>query len=314
VHAVRAELTWDEIEVVYHDPNVEYIEHNRQGSIAGEIETYGIKAVQGDENDIPDYSGPSSCSNPNSIKVAIIDIGLDRSHPDIACTTSNCNGEIFGATSVAWYEAPGTHGTNVAGVIAATRNNKIGIKGVADGRDICWLIGRIGDADEDKFQESTMHDATQWAVDQGANVINLSLTLPTASETGRNLFQKIWQEDGVFVAAAAGNFGAQDPEYPASYEGVVSVAAVDENNERASFSQFNEFVDLAAPGVAVLTTARLNTQANLLLVANVGSVGAEAMYAESSVVKTAQGQLVECRDFGQSVCSGPGNHVCLIQE
>ena len=89
-------------------------------------------------------------------------------------------------------------------------------------------------------------------VEKGANVINMSLGGNTKSEAGARTMKQAY-EAGTLLLAAAGNDGTNDEHFPANYDHVISVAAVDENENQAGFSQFNKGVDIAAPGVDILS-------------------------------------------------------------
>jgi hypothetical protein len=121
---------------------------------------------------------------------------------------------------------------------------------VPDSGGICYLIARVfDDAGNGQFT-SVINEGIDWAIDQGADVINMSLGGGGFSQTGQNLFYKA-HILGVLSVASAGNNGNTQLSYPASYDNVISVAAVDQNKKRASFSQSNNEVDISAAGVRV---------------------------------------------------------------
>ena len=84
----------------------------------------------------------------------------------------------------------------------------------------------------------------------------MSLGGPISNRIERDFFQTIFEQQNVLVIAAAGNAGNTRKSYPASYDAVMSVAAIDENKELAFFSQVNNQVEISAPGVAVLSTEK----------------------------------------------------------
>ncbi|HEX3036497.1 MAG TPA: S8 family serine peptidase, partial [Thermodesulfobacteriota bacterium] len=91
-----------------------------------------------------------------------------------------------------------------------------------------------------------------WAADNGAKVINMSLGGPSGSSTVQSAINYAWNK-GVVIVAAAGNEGISSPSYPAYYSNVIAVAATDENDNIASFSNYGTWVDVAAPGVDILS-------------------------------------------------------------
>lgn len=101
---------------------------------------------------------------------------------------------------------------------------------------------------------STLIGAAQQCVDAGSNVISMSLGGPISNPIERDFFRRIYEEQNILVIAAAGNGGTSQSFYPASYDSVMSVAAIDENKQRASFSQRNSQVEISGPGVRVLST------------------------------------------------------------
>jgi len=100
---------------------------------------------------------------------------------------------------------------------------------------------------------SQIVDGIYWAVDNGANVINMSFSTLTHSDALRQAIDYA-DDQGVICVAAAGNDGQDEVVFPAAYNTVIDVASTDDQGNRSSFSNFGEAVDLAAPGEAVVTT------------------------------------------------------------
>jgi subtilisin family serine protease len=147
---------------------------------------------------------------------------------------------------------PNGHGTHVAGIIAAASNNKKGIAGTAPGVVIqpVRVLDKTGSGDH-----SDIASGIVWATDAGVDIINLSLGGEESSEA---LYAavKYAYDKGVFVVAAAGNsgFSGNPVIYPASYDEVYSVAASSPDGKSAMFSSFGNYVDISAPGFAILST------------------------------------------------------------
>jgi thermitase len=181
----------------------------------------------------------------NDIKVAVLDSGVDLDHPDInpkVVLRANFSGA---ATNEDKYG----HGTHVAGIVAASHNT-YGVAGVCPGCTI--LAGKVLD-DRGIGSSSGLANGINWAVSNGAKVINMSIGV-RASRTLETAINNAWSK-GVVLVAAAGNGGNQTKIYPAAYPNVIAVAATDNKDAKASFSTYGaSWVDLAAPGVNVYST------------------------------------------------------------
>ncbi|MCL1127362.1 S8 family serine peptidase [Shewanella surugensis] len=182
--------------------------------------------------------------------ICIIDSGYDASHSDLS--GNNASGTNNSGTGN-WYE-PGNnnaHGTHVAGTIAAIANGS-GVVGVMPNQNVNIHVIKV-------FNESgwgytsELVDAIDDCVDNGANVVTMSLGGPTYSATEKNALAA-HQSNGVLLIAAAGNDGDNTHSYPASYDAVMSVASVDNNKDHSDFSQYTDQVEIAGPGTAVLST------------------------------------------------------------
>jgi subtilisin family serine protease len=239
------------------NPNVEYIEADQIRKPSAQSVPYGIDLVQAREVWDADHDGTIDLGAPTGqgIQVCVIDSGVHAMHEDFAGVNI-----VGGYPDGKWNYDNCGHGTHVAGTIAAA-NNSLGVVGVSPGKVSMFFVKVFGDENEGKCTwtfSSQLIDAANRCADAGARVINMSLggDAPTRSE--QKTFQSLTNR-GVLSIAAAGNGGsAASPtdayEYPASYRDVVSVAAVDSNSTLAGFSQKNDAVDLAGPGVAVLST------------------------------------------------------------
>jgi subtilisin family serine protease len=152
---------------------------------------------------------------------------------------------------LAWNQDGFGHGTHVAGTIAAM-NNALGVVGVTPGTVSLYIVRVFGD-DGAWAYSSTLVDAANRCASTGANIISMSLGGARASQTEKTAFANLYSQ-GILSIAAAGNDGTTALSYPASYDSVVSVAAIDSNKLVADFSQKNVQVELSAPGVGVLST------------------------------------------------------------
>ena len=178
--------------------------------------------------------------------VAILDTGIDQDHEDLEgkvvaevnLTDSPASGDVYG------------HGTHVAGIIAGSSNNGTGIVGVAPE---CQLINiKVAD-DKGRCNASRIASGIIWAVDNGANVINVSIELGEPSPELEEAVNYAWGQ-GAVVIAAAGNDGVQSPVYPAAYENCIAVAALREDSTLAPLSNYGDWVAVAAPGFNIYST------------------------------------------------------------
>ena len=147
----------------------------------------------------------------------------------------------------------------MAGIAAAITDNGTGVAGVSWGARILpvKVLDFAGNGTSDNVAAGIV-----WAVDNGAQVINLSLGGPDPSTVLEDAVNYAYGH-GVVVVAAAGNSGLNAPFYPASYAHVIAVAAADNLNAHPVFSNSGSWIDLAAPGVSIFSTLRNNTYGNL---------------------------------------------------
>jgi subtilisin family serine protease len=239
------------------NPNVEYVEVDQIREPSAQSVPYGIDLVQARDVWDADRDGTIDTGAPtgDGIMVCVIDSGVHATHEDFSGVNI-----VGGFPDGKWNYDNCGHGTHVAGTIAAA-NNSLGVVGVSPGKVSMFFVKVFGDENEGKCSwtfSSQLIDAANRCADAGARVINMSLGggAPTRSE--QKAFQNLTRR-GVLSIAAAGNGGsAASPtdaySYPASYPDVVSVAAIDSNSTLAGFSQKNDAVDLAGPGVSVLST------------------------------------------------------------
>nr|WP_085449799.1 S8 family serine peptidase [Halalkalibacter krulwichiae] len=143
------------------------------------------------------------------------------------------------------------HGTHVAGIAATVTNNENGIAGMSYNSAAIMNIKVLGDSGGGTL--SNVAEGIIYATNQGAHVINLSLGSQTSNETLRSAINYAYN-NGVLLVGAAGNNGADTPHFPAAFEQVLAVAAVNQSNEIAPFSNYGPWVEVAAPGNEILST------------------------------------------------------------
>jgi len=181
-----------------------------------------------------------------SVNIAILDTGVDLDHPDLAAKIVKSR-NFSGSPTVDDVDG---HGTHVAGIAAAITNNGIGVAGLGYSATI-MNVKVLGDDGSGSY--SWIASGIIWAADNGAEVINLSLGGTSASSTLENAVNYAWNK-GVVVVAAAGNGGSISPSFPAYYSNCIAVAATNSKDELAGWSNYGGWVDLASPGVAILST------------------------------------------------------------
>jgi thermitase len=211
-----------------------------------------------------DALGLSAFPGAGGAKVGIVDTGIQQSHPEFGGgRVANCGGvNNFGTSLVLIIVGSDPtivdgkcnddngHGTHVAGTIAANANNGTGVAGVAFNSPlaICKALNSGGSG-----TLVMIANCITWLSQRNADVISMSLGGSSGSAALQQAVTNA-TNNGSLLVAAAGNSGNSSLSYPAAYAEVVSVAATDHNDAKASFSQFNADVEVAAPGVNTLST------------------------------------------------------------
>jgi len=225
--------------------------------ITGQTVPWGIDAVQArdvwdpDRNAVIDEGDPSG----EGVKVCIIDTGYYADHEDLKDVADGVTG--MSQVDDDWTRDGYGHGSHVAGTIGAL-NNGLGVVGVSPGAVDFHIVKIFDDngAWVSQAHASDLVEAIYNCQDNGANVISMSLSGESSNAKEEMAFNELY-DDGILHVAAAGNHQLEDPgalHYPASYSSVISVAAIDSDLVVADFSAQNTPIELAAPGVGVLST------------------------------------------------------------
>lgn len=201
-----------------------------------------------------DLNSLPSDATGRGIKVAVLDSGVDQTHPQLS---GKVVASIDKLREVATSEDCVGHGTAVAGLIAGTRKASIPFRGLAPDAQI--LSARVsenlgGDEEGEHATPEQVADAVRWAVEQRAKVINISFAYDTEFQVFKDAI-KFAIDQGVVVVAAVGNDNLKNnpTPYPAAWPGVVGVAAIGLNGfQKLPESQVGTYVDIAAPGVDVV--------------------------------------------------------------
>ncbi|OEU75948.1 MAG: alkaline serine protease, partial [Desulfuromonadales bacterium C00003093] len=182
-----------------------------------------------------------------AIPIAVIDSGVDPDHPDLVAKLQP--GFNFLANNNDTHDVLG-HGTAVAGSAGAISNNATGVAGVAWANPIMPLVV----LDSSNWATYTnISNAIIYAVNNGAKVVNISIGGSSFSYTLDNAINYAWN-NGVLVFASAANYNTSTPYYPAACSNAVAVAATDSADNKASFSNYGDWITITAPGVSILTT------------------------------------------------------------
>ncbi len=238
-----------------------------------------------------DLAWESETGSPASV-IAIIDTGVDTTHPDLASNIWTNPNEIAGNgiddddngfidDFQGWdfgnndndprpHNTPdatgidvGFHGTHCAGIAGAVTDNNLGVAGA--GWNCSLMALKLPNQNGD-MTDVAITGAILYAIEEGADVISMSFGGP--DQDGMAAFMQDLMDEAnaanVVCVAAAGNSNTNEMFYPAACEGVISVGATDENNQRASFSTFGPWVDVAAPGNRIWSTICQNYEFGFL--------------------------------------------------
>jgi subtilisin len=262
---VTAALTDQEISVLRDDPNVEAVEDDGPiWAFGGGVRTDGLN-LDTARLHIESHEDPAEetipegvyqvkalpawdCSRGKGIKVAVVDTGIDGTHPDLA---ANYKGGIsFAADEAAPADLNG-HGTHCAGTIAAAINGS-GVVGVAPAAHL-YAVKVLNRRGSGAF--SQLIAGLDWCIKNDIKVVSMSLGGSEAPKALKRICDLAWKK-GLLLVAAAGNLGP-DPDtvtFPAKYESVIAVSALAFSLAVAPFSSRGREVELCAPGVSVMST------------------------------------------------------------
>jgi thermitase len=218
--------------------------------------TWGTQKIAGGDvgADVDAVDAWTVTQGGDDTRVAIIDSGVAINHEDISqkvVARANFSDTVIregNPDDIEKYDKYG-HGTHVAGIVAAAHNT-VGVAGVCPD---CTILDAKVLNDTGSGSTSSIANGINWAVKNAAKVINMSLGQRVSNRTLEAAVNNAWNA-GVLIVAAAGNGGTQAKVYPGAYPNVIAVAATDNRDEKASFSTYGRWVDVAAPGVNVYST------------------------------------------------------------
>jgi subtilisin len=233
----------ESVESIEKDKNISINKALTDGSsvkIPKQIIPWGVKRVNADIVQKAGFTG-------DGISVAIIDTGIDINHKDL-----NVAGGISFVDYTTNYNDDNGHGTHIAGIIGAL-DNKIGIVGVAPNVDL-YSVKVLDNNGNGKY--SNVIKGIDWAIKNNIKIISMSIGGTEESKAFEKA-AKIAYRQGILLVASAGNYGYFNNDsvtIPAKYNSVISVGAINSENQRWEFSSRGKELDLMAPGVDILST------------------------------------------------------------
>ncbi|MEW6599785.1 MAG: S8 family peptidase [Nitrospirota bacterium] len=252
IPAIAADLSEEAVDRLKKNGQVAYVEEDGvfmavEPAAGNEfINAWGVKHIGAD-------AAHASGNRGTGIKIGIIDTGIDYTHEDLNDNYAGGWDFVFNDEDP-FDDNPNSHGTHVAGIIAA-EDNGIGVIGVAPEADI-YAIKVLDGAGFGLL--SWIIAGLEWAVNNHMDVVNLSLegqhyqSLMEACDSAYNA--------GVLLVAAGGNTYGGNPRYPAAYGSVIAATATDAQDVKAYFSPVGSGVELSAPGLNILSTCSLTQQ------------------------------------------------------
>ena len=250
------------------NPNVEYAEPNYIAHICVKPNDLYYSQQWAHQNMQSEQAWDMERGNPN-ITIAIVDTGVDWNHPDLAANIWNNTDEIPGngidddgngyVDDVRGWDFVNSdsdpmddngHGTHCSGIAAAETDNGVGVAGV------CWncaIMPLKGLNVYGSGKSSDLAIGIQYVADNGADIISMSWGSYSSSNLIKDVIGYAYVQ-GVVLVGAAGNDNTISKFYPAGYDNVIAVSATDSNDDKASFSNYGSWIDVAAPGVSIYST------------------------------------------------------------
>lgn len=237
---IVAKLSGAAAQALSNNPNIEYIEEDGMVQAIGQETPWGVIDVNGTDAHQFGVTGAG-------INIGVIDTGIDYSHEDL-----QVSGGVTFVEGTSNYMDDNGHGTHVAGTIAAV-NNIAGVIGVSPQVNL-YAIKVL-----DQYRNGNYSDVVagiEWSISNHMDIVNMSIGGSTASRTLQKAIDHAYNS-GILLIAAAGNSGYDKRGtilYPARYNSVIAVGAVDQQNNRATFSSVGKELELMAPGMNILST------------------------------------------------------------
>jgi len=237
--AIAASVPPQALDALQRNPNVAYVETDFEVYALAQTLPSGVQKIRAPE--VWDIGNKGT-----GIKVAIMDTGIDQTHPDL---------KVYGGVSYVWYTSSydddNGHGTHCAGIVAALSND-IGVVGVAP--EAYLYAVKVLDRSGSGYL-SDLNYGIEWCISKGMQVISMSFGSSSDSISLHQECNKAYNS-GIVLVAAAGNSGPGENTigYPAKYSSVIAVGATDSNDVVASFSSRGPELSVTAPGVSIYST------------------------------------------------------------
>lgn len=274
MNVLEVTLPEQAVQGLQNNPNIEFIEENAEVEAYNQDIPWGIPHINAD--DVQNNYGNFG----DGVSVAVLDTGIEH-HEDL-----NVAGGVSFVSGEPDYIDYNGHGTHVAGTIAALDNN-YGVLGVSPDVDL-YAVKVLGADGSGTI--SGIAQGIEWTIDNDIDIANMSLGSSSGS-SALEIAANNANNAGVLLIAAAGNSGEllwfNTIGYPARYDSVMAVAAIDSNNNRASFSSVGGELEISAPGVSVLSTYIGNDYASL----NGTSMASPHVAGAAALVKAANPSL-----------------------
>jgi subtilisin family serine protease len=239
IHAIAASVPPQAIEALQRNPNVAYVETDYKVYALQQQTPWGITKINA-----PQVWGTGNKGT--GIKVAIVDTGIDTTHPDLKV--------VGGATFVAGtssYNDDNGHGTHCAGIVAAL-NNELGVVGVAP--EAALYAVKVLDRSGSGYVSDVI-SGIDWCITNNMQVVSMSFGSTSDSTSLHAECDKAYNANIVLVAAAGNNGpGSNTLTYPAKYSSVIAIGATDSSDVVASWSSRGPELSVSAPGVNIYST------------------------------------------------------------
>ncbi|MFB6223392.1 MAG: S8 family serine peptidase [Haloarcula sp.] len=243
--AVVGEFSDDALATLEQRDDVRYVETEVTVEALGQKMPWGCTRVSADTAMHDDQTGQGA-------HVAVLDTGIDSSHPDLAPVLGEGHALVESETGDEPWDDDHSHGTHCAGTIAAVNNGQ-GVVGVAPDVTLHAVkalnsrgSGRAGD----------IADGIRWAANQGYDVLSMSIGATSSAAVIEDAV-KYANDEGMLIVAAAGNEGCEGcVHYPAAYDDAMAVSSTNSDDELSTFSSTGPQVDIAAPGTDIPSTVK----------------------------------------------------------
>lgn len=250
IKLMAAEVPEEALAALLADENIAYIEEDFQVTLIDVVEETSIEY---DNSWGVSHIGAEAVHNlpvtGHGVKIAVLDTGIDPTHPELAANYRGGIDIVFGDEPLddSW----NSHGTHVAGIIAAAMDNE-GVIGVAPDADLYAVKVLNGSG---MGVASWLIAGLEWAVDNNMDVANISIGYSAYSQAMEEACSYA-SENGVLLVAAAGNSSGGDVLYPAAFPSVIAVTYTNSVDESGFYAPLGPEIELAAPGVGIYSTIR----------------------------------------------------------